>query len=150
MTRHWFSWCVLDTLRHCCMHCIMTSFATTVGSHKNTPNIQFSYMYKVFFVWNDDNFRNSDFYHRQTISIMYIKLFTTRKTWTFAIYLCHIYNVSSLSEPTVFWARSRPLLHVQSVRNKHSEYKYELTAILTILMITSKRIIQFRPNYAKI
>ena len=32
----------------------------------------------------------------------YVKLFTTRKASTFGIYLCPLYNVSSLSEPIVF------------------------------------------------
>ena len=87
--------------RHRCIRCIMTSFATTGGSHENATQHQiFTCKY---FVWNDENSQNQTFtIFYETISIMYVKLFTTRKTCTFAIYLCNIYNVSSLSEPTVF------------------------------------------------
>ena len=63
--------------------------------------------------------------------------------------LCHTYNVSSLSKPTVFLARDPGSLHVQSVINKQCEYKYEGIAILTISAITSKHTVQFWPNYGK-
>ena len=42
--------------RHRCVRCIMTSLATTVMSHENTPNIEFSYA--SLGVWNDGNSRN--------------------------------------------------------------------------------------------
>ena len=61
-----------------------------------------------------------------------------KKTWTFRINLCHTYNVSSVSKPTVFLACDPGSLHVQSVINKQRENKYEGIAILTISAITSK------------
>ena len=36
--------------------CIMTSLATTIRSHENAPNIEFSYV--SFGVWNDGNSPN--------------------------------------------------------------------------------------------
>ena len=50
-------------------------------------------------------FKTSLYYKTRLIlgNWRYVKLFTTRKTWTFGIYLCHIYNVSSQSEAMVFF-----------------------------------------------
>ena len=68
-----------------------------------------------FFVWNDVNSPN------QTSTTGNVRLFQScksngsrqGKTWTFRINLCHIYNVSSLSKPTVFLARDPGSMHVQ-------------------------------------
>ena len=45
--------------RHRCVRCIMTSLATTVKSHENAPNIEFSYV--SLEVWNDGNSRKQIF-----------------------------------------------------------------------------------------
>ena len=56
MTMYGFSWRGSHGPWHRCIRCIMTSLATTVMSHENTPNIEFSYV--IFWVWNDGNSRN--------------------------------------------------------------------------------------------
>ena len=56
MTMCRFTWRVSLSPRHRCVRCIMTSLATTVKSHENTPNIEFSYA--SLGVWNDGNSRN--------------------------------------------------------------------------------------------
>ena len=43
MTMCRFTWRVSLSPRHRCVRCIMTSLPTTVKSHENTPNIEFSY-----------------------------------------------------------------------------------------------------------
>ena len=56
MTMCRFTWRVSLSPRHRCVRCIMTSLATTVKSHENTLNIEFSYA--SLGVWNDGNSRN--------------------------------------------------------------------------------------------
>ena len=56
MTMYGFSWRGLLSPWHRCVRCIMTSLATTVMSHENAPNIEFSYV--SFGVWNDGNSLN--------------------------------------------------------------------------------------------
>ena len=89
MTMYRFSWRVLQRPRHRCVRCIMMPLVTTVMSHENAPNIEFSYV--SFGVWNVGNSWN------QTLTIG--KLFQSY----ISNYFCHIYQVSPLSEPMVFW-----------------------------------------------
>ena len=56
MTMYRSTWRVSQSPRHRCVRCIMTSLATTVMSHENAPNIEFSYA--SLGVWNDGNSRN--------------------------------------------------------------------------------------------
>ena len=56
MTMYGFSWRVSQSPRQRCVRCIMMSLATTVMSHENAPNIEFSFV--SFWVWNNDNSRN--------------------------------------------------------------------------------------------
>ena len=55
----------------------------------------------------------------------------------FGIYLCHIYKGSSEWTYGIL-VRESGSLHVQGVRDKRCENKYEVIAILAILAITSK------------
>ena len=56
MTMYGFSWRESHSPWYRCICCFMTSLATTVMSHENAPNIEFSYV--SFGVWNDGNSRN--------------------------------------------------------------------------------------------
>ena len=56
MAMYRFTWRVSLSPRHRCVRCIMSSLATTVMSHENTPNIEFSYA--SLGVWIDGNSRN--------------------------------------------------------------------------------------------
>ena len=135
MTMYGFSWRGSHSPWHRCVRCIMTSLATTVMSHENAPNIEFSYV--SFGVWNDGNSRNQTLtkvdYFNHVGQIIHNKKYLNIRN----IFLSHLQSFFSEWSFGIL-ARESGLLHVQSVINKRWAYKYEVIVILTISMITSK------------
>ena len=147
MTMCRFTWRVSLSLRHRCVRCIMTSLATTVKLHENTPHTKFSYA--SLGVWNDGNSRN------QTLAICRlfqscISNYSQQEKLEYSEYFFLSHLQSFFSEWTYgILARESGSLRVKSVVDKRCEYKYEVIAILAISAITSKHKVWFRPNYGK-
>ena len=77
-------------------------------------------------------------YFNHVCQICHDKKKTNKNNLNIGLYLSHIYNVSSLEWTYGIFGAQGELLHV---RNKRLEFKCELIAILTIPVITSKRVV---------
>ena len=79
-----FRWRVSQSPRYRCVRCIMTSLATTLMSHENAPNIEFSFV--SFRVWNDGNSRNQILTIGRLFQSCISNYSQQEKTWAFGIY----------------------------------------------------------------
>ena len=123
----------------------MMSYATTGGSHENAPNIKFSYvrffLFEAMITLQIRHLQWVDYFNH-----VHAKLFTTRKP---SEYICFEFTMFLLWVNLRYFGAQEELLHVQSVRNMRHENKYELIAIIAILLVTSKHMAWFWLNYAK-
>ena len=86
------------------MRCILWWRHSQVPEGHTKANVHRIFIHVSFCLkrWVDLRIR---FCHRSIISSIRVKLFAPRQTLTLGIYLWHMYNVSSLIEPTVFLVR---------------------------------------------